>query len=225
MNFSDVFKNSFISMFSQTNISTSQIIMTLGVTCIIALYIFAVYRLITRKTFYNKNFNISLAALALITAIVILTVQANIVISLGMVGALSIVRFRTAIKDPMDLVFLFWAISVGIACGAGMVEIAVIGSLLLTIIIFVLDRIPVAKAASILVVNASGDVSLMNQINEVVKTNSKYFKVKSRNVSESALDVVIELWAPNEEELITNLKALEKIHSVSLMAHDGEVTF
>lgn len=225
MNFSDVFKNSFISMFSQTNISTSQIIMTLGVTCIIALYIFAVYRLITRKTFYNKNFNISLAALALITAIVILTVQANIVISLGMVGALSIVRFRTAIKDPMDLVFLFWAISVGIACGAGMVEIAVIGSLLLTIIIFVLDRIPVAKAASILVVNASGDVSLMNQINEVVKANSKYFKVKSRNVSESALDVVIELWAPNEEELITNLKALEKIHSVSLMAHDGEVTF
>ena len=96
-------------MFSQTNISTSQIVMTLGVTCIVALYIFAVYRLITRKTFYNKNFNISLAALALITAVVILTVQANIVISLGMVGALSIVRFRTAIKDPMDLVFLFWS--------------------------------------------------------------------------------------------------------------------
>ena len=82
MNFSDIFKNSFISMFSQTNISTSHIIMTLCMTCLIALYIFAVYRLITRKTFYNKNFNISLAALALITAIVILTVQANIVIFL-----------------------------------------------------------------------------------------------------------------------------------------------
>lgn len=225
MNFSDIFKNSFISMFSQTNISTSQIVMTLGLTCIIALYIFAVYRLITRKTFYNKNFNISLAALSLITAIVILTVQANIVISLGMVGALSIVRFRTAIKDPMDLVFLFWSISVGIACGAGMVEIAIIGSLLLTIIIFVLDRIPVAKAANILVVNASGESSLMNEINNIVKENSKYFKVKSRNLSDAALDVVIELWAPNEEELITSLKALDKVHSVSLMAHDGEVTF
>ena len=225
MNFSDVFKKSFISMFSQTNISTSQIILTLGLTCVIALYIFAVYRLITRKTFYNKNFNISLAALALITAIVILTVQANIVISLGMVGALSIVRFRTAIKDPMDLVFLFWAISVGIACGAGMLEIAIIGSLLLTIIIFLLDRVPVAKAANILVVNAAGDAGLMSKINDIVKTNSKYFKVKSRNLSDSSLDVVIELWGAKDEELITGLKALEKVHSVSLMAHDGEVTF
>ena len=225
MNFSDIFKNSFINMFSQTNISTSQILMTLGLTCIIALYIFAVYRLITRKTFYNKNFNISLAALSLITAIVILTVQANIVISLGMVGALSIVRFRTAIKDPMDLVFLFWSISVGIACGAGMIEIAIIGSLLLTIIIFLLDRIPVAKAANILVVNASGEASLMSEINNVVKANSKYFKVKSRNLSDSALDVVIELWGSDDDELISNLKAIDKVHSVSIMAHDGEVTF
>ncbi len=225
MNFSDVFKNSFISMFSQTNISTSQIIMTLCITCVIALYIFAVYRLITRKTFYNKSFNISLAALALITAIVILTVQANIVISLGMVGALSIVRFRTAIKDPMDLVFLFWSISVGISCGAGMIEIAIIGSLLLTILIFALDRLPVARAASILVVNAAGNTELMNQISDIVKANSKYFKVKSRNLSDSALDVVIELWSPKEDSLIQELKALDKVHSVSLMAHDGEVTF
>lgn len=225
MNFSDIFKNSFISMFSQTNISTSQIIMTLGVTCIIALYIFAVYRLITRKTFYNKNFNISLAALALITAIVILTVQANIVISLGMVGALSIVRFRTAIKDPMDLVFLFWSISVGIACGAGMAEIAILGSLLLTIIIFILDRIPVAKAASILVINASDGISLMNEINETVKKHSRYYKVKSRNVTDSSLDVVIELWSSDEDTLLENLKKIKSVHSVSLMAHDGEVTF
>lgn len=212
-------------MFSQTNISTSHIIMTLCMTCVIALYIFAVYRLITRKTFYNKNFNISLAALAIITAIVILTVQANIVISLGMVGALSIVRFRTAIKDPIDLVFLFWAISVGIACGAGMMEIAIIGSLLLTIIIFVLDRLPVARASSILVINASSGIELMDSINDVVKKNSRYFKVKSRNVSDSALDVVIELWASKEDELIQQLKTLEKVNSVSLMAHDGEVTF
>lgn len=225
MNFSDIFKNSFVSMFAQTNISTSHIIMTLGMTCVIALYIFAVYRLITRKTFYNKNFNISLAALALITAIVILTVQANIVISLGMVGALSIVRFRTAIKDPMDLVFLFWSISIGIACGAGMVEIAIIGSLLLTIIIFVLDRLPVARASTILVINASAGVELMDSINEVVKSNSKYFKVKSRNISDSSLDVVIELWASKEDELLKSLKAIEKVNSVSIMAHDGEVTF
>ena len=225
MNFSDIFKNSFVSMFAQTNLSTSHIIMTLCMTCVIALYIFAVYRLITRKTFYNKNFNISLAALSIITAIVILTVQANIVISLGMVGALSIVRFRTAIKDPMDLVFLFWSISIGIACGAGMMEIAIIGSLLLTIIIIVLDRLPVARASSILVINASAGIELMDSINSTLKANSKYFKVKSRNVSDSSLDVVIELWTSKEDELLKALKEIEKINSVSLMAHDGEVTF
>lgn len=225
MNFSDIFKNSFVSMFAESNISTTHIIITLCITCVIALYIFAVYRLITRKTFYNKNFNISLAALALITAIVILTVQANIVISLGMVGALSIVRFRTAIKDPMDLVFLFWSISVGIACGAGMIEIAIIGSLLLTIIIFALDHLPVAKASSILVINASAGIELMASINEAVKANSKYFKVKSRNVSDSALDVVIELWASNEDALLKAVKVIDKVNSVSLMSHDGEVTF
>ena len=222
MNFSDIFKKSFLSMFAQSNISTSQILLTLCMTCIVALYIFAVYRLITRKTFYNKNFNISLAAISMITAIVILTIQSNIVVSLGMVGALSIVRFRTAIKDPMDLVFLFWAISVGIA---GMMELAIIGSLLLTIVIFVLDRLPVAKAASILVINASGGIELMDQINDIVKKNSRYHKVKSRNLSDSALDIVIELWTSNEDALINELNALDKVHSVSLMSHDGEVTF
>lgn len=225
MNFSDIFKKSFVSMFSQTNLSTSHIIMTLCMTCVIALYIFAVYRLITRKTFYNKNFNISLTALSIITAIVILTVQANIVISLGMVGALSIVRFRTAIKDPMDLVFLFWSISIGIACGAGMMEIAIVGSVLLTIVIFILDRLPVAKAASILVINASSGLELMSSIHEIVKQNCKYYKIKSRNASDTSLDVVIELWTSNEDTLLKELQALKNITTVSLMSHDGEVTF
>ena len=146
MNFKSIFKNSFLEAFAQNEVSAGEVTVILLSTCVIALYIFLVYRMITRKTFYSKNFNISLAALSLITAIVILTVQSNIVLSLGMVGALSIVRFRTAIKDPMDLVFLFWAISVGIACGAGMLEIAVIGSLVLTALIFVLDRLPDRKS-------------------------------------------------------------------------------
>ena len=127
MNYGDIFKNSFINAFSINDVSGGETMVVLLCTCLVALYVFGVYRVVTRKTFYSKNFNISLAALAVITAIVILTVQSNIVLSLGMVGALSIVRFRTAIKDPMDLVFLFWAISVGIACGAGMLEIAVSG--------------------------------------------------------------------------------------------------
>lgn len=225
MNFKDIFKNSFLNAFAANDVSAPQILLTLLLTCCIALYIFWVYRLLTRKTFYNKNFNISLAALAIITCIVILTVQSNIVISLGMVGALSIVRFRTAIKDPIDLVFLFWSISVGIACGAGMLEIALMGSLVLTVVIFVLDRLPVARAAMILVINAEAGKEQTAQIMDIVKKYSRYYKVKSRNITGQQLDMVMELWVSEEEEMVEKLSELSKVHSVSLMSHDGEVTF
>ena len=104
MGFGDIFKNSFMEGFYSTDISLATILLSMAIVCLIALYIFFAYRLLTRRTFYNKNFGISLAALAIITAAIILTIQSSIVISLGMVGALSIVRFRTAIKEPMDLV-------------------------------------------------------------------------------------------------------------------------
>ena len=125
----------------------------------------------------------------------------------------------------MDLVFLFWAISAGIACGAGMLEIAVCGSLILTVLIFVLDRLPVAKAAMILVVNAEAGKEQTAQVMELVKKYSKYFKVKSRNITGGQLDLVVELWVSKEEELAEQLAGLKGVHSVSLMSHDGEVTF
>ena len=126
MGFSDIFKKDFLASYTSDSISTIHIVSVLIITCIIAFYIFMVYRLITKKTFYSKTFNISIASIAVITAAIILAVQSSIVISLGMVGALSIVRFRTAIKEPMDLVFLFWSIAVGICCGAHVVGIALV---------------------------------------------------------------------------------------------------
>ena len=155
MGFQDVFKKSFLEGFGGMDITTGKIAATLAVTILLALYIFFIYRLVTRKVFYSKSFNISLAALSMITAAIILAMQSNLVISLGMVGALSIVRFRTAIKDPMDLVFLFWSISVGIICGAGLFEVALITSVAVTVCILALDLLPVAKAPMMLVVNST----------------------------------------------------------------------
>lgn len=114
MNFQDVFKNSFLEGFTGLDISTSKILATMLVTSILALYIFVMYRLVTRKTFYSKTFNVAIAVISVITAGIILAMQSSLVISLGMVGALSIIRFRTAVKDPLDLIFLFWSISIGI---------------------------------------------------------------------------------------------------------------
>ena len=225
MGFQDVFKKSFLEGFTSMDISAGRIMATFAVTCILACYIFLIYRLMTRKSFYSKGFNVSLAALSVITAAIILAMQSNLVISLGMVGALSIVRFRTAIKDPMDLVFLFWSISVGIICGAGLLEIGVLASLLLTVVIFVLDKIPVAKAPMIFVVNADSSAGQGKAILDVVKKYSRFYKVKSRNVSNGQLDMVVEVRISEEEEFVNEVAAMEHVHSVALVSHDGEVTF
>ena len=224
MSFTDIFKKSFLEGFSSKDINVYTASTAMLITCFIALYIFVVYRVLTRKTFYSKNFNISLAGITLITSGIILTIQSSIVVSLGMVGALSIVRFRTAIKDPMDLMFLFWAIAVGIICGVGMAEIAIILSILLTAGIVILNRLPVAKAPLILVVNAV-DLDAEEAILAVAEQYASHPTVKSRNMTKSTLDLIIELRTADGSSLIKNLLAIPAVEYASLMSHDGEVTY
>ena len=224
MGFKDVFKKSFLEGFTSMDITTGKIAATLIVTALLALYIFAIYRLVTRKVFYSKNFNISLAVMSLITSAIILAMQSNLVISLGMVGALSIVRFRTAIKDPMDLVFMFWSISIGIICGGGLYEVAVITSVIVTVCILGLDLLPVAKAPMMLVVNSS-EMNGEKAVLDVVGKYARYYKVKSRNLSKGRLDLVIELKVKEESALVSEVAALDGMLSASMISHDGEVTF
>ncbi|MBO5241102.1 MAG: DUF4956 domain-containing protein [Lachnospiraceae bacterium] len=221
--FADIFKKSFLEGFSGSDITTARILVTLMVTCAIALYIFVVYYVATKKNYYSKTFNISLALIAVITASIILAMQSNLVISLGMVGALSIVRFRTAIKDPMDLIFLFWSISTGIICGAEMYKIAVITALILTIGLFALELTPVGKASVLLIVNAKG-IDDEPKILEVVTKHAKRAKVKSRNVSSDSLDMILDIKTANEQQLLKEIMEVPGVFGASLMAHDGEIT-
>lgn len=225
MGFKDILRRSFLEGFATTEITTKTILVALGMTTLLALYIFLCYWFMTRRTFYSRDFNISLAAVALITAGIILTIQSSVVVSLGMVGALSIVRFRTAVKNPMDLVFLFWAIGVGIMCGAGVSEIAILTSAVVTVVILVLHFIPESSAPMILVLNYTGSEELEKQIQETLKKNSGYFDEKSRSVTNGVTDCVYELRTKNGQTLTAALAGMEGMSSVSLMAHDGEVTY
>lgn len=224
MGFADIFKKSFLEGFSAGELGFQEILVVLFITSCLALYIYLVYRVVTKRTFYSKNFNIALAMLAVITAAIILTIQFSIVVSLGMVGALSIVRFRTAIKDPMDLVFLFWSLSVGIICGAGLTEIAILTSLIVTIGIFLLDRMPVVRVPQILIVQMQ-DADKEEAVLEIVKKFSKYNKVKTRNLSGKNLHMIFEVRPAEESKMVRELGEIEGMTSVSLMEHDGEVTF
>lgn len=224
MGFRDVLKKSFLEGFSSADITTTDIFVTLGFTLALSLYIYIVYRIVTRRAFYSKSFNVSLVALALLTASIIITIQSSIVISLGMVGALSIVRFRTAIKDPMDLVFLFWAITIGLTCGAGLYEVAAITSLVVTAAIFVLEYLPGAKPALLLIVNLENPEA-ERLIEETVKQNARSYKVKSRSLCAGGLDIIIELRTKDERLLFQKMNEIEGIRNVSLLSHDGEVTY
>ena len=221
--FSSIFKRSFLEGYANVELSTSQILIVMFFSLLVGLYIYLVYRFLTKKTFYSKSFNISLVLMSVITAAIILTVQSSVVISLGMVGALSIVRFRTAVKDPMDLVFLFWSISVGIICGAGLVEVAIILSLAATAVIMVLDRIPVIKTPMILIVNATSDAD--TNISSQVKSNTSAYIEKSRVLTDGSLELVYELRTKDGAALSKAISAVEGVSSVSLLSHDGEVSF
>lgn len=223
MGFSEVLKKSFLQSATES-LSVSGVILSMAVACVIAVYIFCIYRIMTKKSFYNKNFNISLVALAVITTAIILSIQSSVVISLGMVGALSIVRFRTAIKEPMDLVFLFWSISVGIICGAGLFIIAILASLLLTAVIVLLDKMPVAKVPMMLIVDSSA-IDSEEEIMEVVEKYSANVKVKSRNMNADSLNMVMEVKIKEEADCIREVNALEGVRNVSLVSQDGEATF
>ena len=217
MGFSDIFKKDFLASYTSETVSVPHIVAVLFITCIIGCYIFMVYRVVTRKTFYSRNFNISIAAIAVITAGIILAVQSSIVISLGMVGALSIVRFRTAVKEPMDLVFLFWSIAVGICCGAHVTEIAIVLSVLLTILVLILDRIPIVVNLQ----EGKQEPELVERIREFCR----YYKIKSRNITGNGCNLVIEVRTSKEYDLVQKVQELEGLESVSLISHDGEVTF
>lgn len=222
MNFVDVIKKSVLQGFSNTDIPTIQIVITLGITFLIAMYIFFIYRMVCRSALYDKSFHVSMAIISVVTAGIIIAMQSSIVISLGMVGALSIVRFRTAIKNPMDLLFLFWSIGTGIICGAGLFEIAVVVSLMVTIGIFLLEYIPEYRKPYLLIINGTRELD-ENTVLDAVKKYAKFIKVRSRNLKKNGADYILEVHTKQEKELLDALCEMEHIAQVSLLSHEGEV--
>ena len=181
MSFNDAIKKSVLEGFSYSDFSTTKILTTLFITFLVSLYIFFIYRITTKNSFYNKGFNISMAAISMVTAGIVMAMQSNLVISLGMVGALSIVRFRTAIKDSMDLFYLFWSIGVGIMCGASLYELAILLSLAVTLVILLFSALPFSFSPYILIIKTTKEVSESDLTSVIVKY-SKKVHINSKNI-------------------------------------------
>ena len=221
MEFIDLLKKAFMEGYATSSITIGTVLICIGCTMLIAVYIYFIYKIMNRNSFYNKGFNISLIIIAVITASIILTIQSNIVVSLGMVGALSIVRFRTAIKDPMDLAFLFWSISAGIICGAGFAGIAVVASLFVTLLIILFSASFKAANTLVLVVNADSH-EREEEIMRVVREFSRYSRTRARNVSKSGMNIAIEVKTSKPSELIAKLMEKDFVSDASLVENDSD---
>lgn len=215
---------SILETMENNTLSMRAIYNTLGAGILFSLYIYGVYWFSQKKGFYNKQFNIVLGVLPVITAGIILAMQSNLVISLGMVGALSIVRFRTAIKEPKDLLFLFWAISIGIILGARNYALAFAVCLAVTIMLLLLELLPEKRASVLLVVNMDKE-GKEGDILPIVSKYAKHPKIKTRSRTADGMDMIVECRTRKEGELLEEVSAAEHILHASMIAHDGEAVY
>lgn len=220
MSIRDVLKNSFVEKFL-TNISIIDIILTLGIASVFSIIIYFIYKITSKGVIYSKKFNVTMALMSIVTSGVVLSMQANIVVSLGMVGALSIVRFRTAIKEPRDLLFLFWSISNGIIIGAGIYSVAAVLSVVVIIVMLILERLPENKMPHLLIVNFD-DKSVEEKISNIFDYNNIKNIVKSKNISQGRCDVVYEIASKEDSKFVSEIAELPGVLSVNLLHQDGE---
>ena len=219
MNLTDIFTN-IGNAFSVQIIDNVTIIAVLFAVLIFAIYEFVVYRFVSHRNFYNKSFNIAIALLPFFIATIILCLQSNVVITLGTIGALAIIRFRTAVKDPVDMIYLLWSVHTGIICGCQLYPVALFTSLIVTIVLVVLDHATFGKKPFILVVHTDKDEE--EEIKKILERQCKRYRIKSRNVTNKGCDYAIELSVKNPSELSGNLREAQAINNFSIIEYDAD---
>ena len=217
--FGDLFKKSFLEMFPDA-IDPWNLVLTLAMSLLLGLGIFLVYRKCFIGVVYDHSFNISLVVMTILTAVIIVTISSNIMLSLGMVGALSIVRYRTAVKSPLDLMFLFWAITTGIAAGAGYYYIAWVAFLFVALVFAVLRGIRQRRETYMLILNYQTKEGLEEEIRRVLHNYKA--KVRSKIVRGETMELTVEVLMRDENLSLPNtLSALEGVNDVTLVQYRG----
>ncbi|MDD4296731.1 MAG: DUF4956 domain-containing protein [Ruminiclostridium sp.] len=222
MTFNDIFKSSFLEKAAEFSLLDVAIAMLLSFA--IGLFIFYVYKKTFAGVMYSASFGVSIMAMTLITTLIILAVTSNIILSLGMVGALSIVRFRTAVKEPLDIAFLFWAISAGIVVGAGLIPLAVIGSAFIGIILLVFVNRKSNDTPYIMVLNLDNDKAESDCM-AIIKARTKKNMIKAKTVSRNGIELTIEVRLLDmSAKLLNELLDINGVNNACLVSYNGEYT-
>ncbi len=220
MSFSDVFKSSFLE--NVTAISVTDMVLSLALAFCVGLFIFLIYKKTYAGVMYSSTFGVTLIALTMVSTFVILAVTSNVVLSLGMVGALSIVRFRTAIKEPLDIAFLFWAIAAGIVLAAGMIPLAVIGSAFIGIVILIFANRKSYINPYIVVLTCCDHASEERALN-CLKQNVVRCNVKSKTARKGLVELNLEIRLKEDNtDFINELADIEGVESAVLVSYNGD---
>ena len=220
MNFEDIFKSSFLD--NVTSVSIFDMVLALILAFGLGLFIFLVYKKTYNGVMYSASFGTTLIALTMITTVVILAVTSNVVLSLGMVGALSIVRFRTAIKEPLDIAFLFWSIAVGIVLAAGMIPLAVFGSVVIGVILLVFVNRK-AHTNPYMVVLSCTDHASETKAKEYLEKQTLRCVVKSKAAQKGAIELNMEIRLKDDNtDFINALSEMDGVNSAVLVSYNGE---
>lgn len=220
MTFQDIFKSSFLE--NVTSVSVLDMVLALLLAFGIGMFIFLIYKKTFAGVMYSSNFGVTLVALTMITTLVILAVTSNIVLSLGMVGALSIVRFRTAIKEPLDIAFLFWSIAAGIVLAAGLIPLAVFGSVVIGLIILVFANKKAYYNPYMVVIRCDNHESEVNA-SEFLKNQVQRFVVKSKTAQKDMIELNIEIRMKGDNtDFINVLANMQGVNSAVLVSYNGE---
>lgn len=220
MSFNDIFKSSFLENISEFSVLDT--VIGLAVALVIGLFIFVVYKKTLTGVMYSSSFALTLVGLSLVTTLVIMAVTSNVVLSLGMVGALSIVRFRTAIKEPVEIVFLFWSLAVGIVIGAGMIPLAVIGSVIIGLILLLFANRKIHNNPYILVLNCKDEKAEEAALG-ILGKNTQHYIIKSKTLNASGIELTAELRTQNASTAFVNeVMRLQGVENATLVSYSGE---
>ena len=202
--------------------SIPDIIVALLVSFALSLYIFFVYTNTFKGVMYSSSFGISLIAMGMITTLIILAVSTNLIVTLGMVGALSIVRFRTVVKEPLDLVYLFWSITTGIVVGAGLIPMAIIGAIIIGLILYVFVNRKTSDTPYVVVISCAGDLAETQSI-DLLNGHTKKHVIKAKSVSKEGVELTVEVrLKDSSSKFVNELLAIEGVHNATLVSYSGD---
>lgn len=214
-----IFEN-IINTYSNEYVNTTTILSVLLMVLLLSIYEFIIYRKVSHRSFYSKSFNIVITLLPFFISTIILCLQSNIIITLGTIGALAIIRFRTSVKDPVDMMYLLWSVYIGIICGCQLFEVGVLTSIIVTLVLLFLEHVNFGKKPLVLILHSNSDIE--SYLKELFKNNKISNKIKSRNYTSNGYDFAIELSTKNIDKLKLDLSNNTSILKYSIIEYDAD---